>query len=677
MARSARVSTQDLIAPRLLLALSLAIGASEACSQSTQLQRTQSDPLDGFPVLRLDTGDMDRDGRTDVVALIQPLNPTAFTRDKIVIQRQRAPVSGATSALFATVASLDAQAPQGLATVDLDGDADLDLAVAQDQSEHALALWLNTGGIQGGPPGQFVSAGLQFAYDLAANVIAIDADVDPTTADDLLLVRGTGRDAVLLRNQPAQSTVNLQQWQLLPHPGAVGALSADFNDDGRADVLVYGSECWLWLRRGDVASPPFDGFVIPQCASAGTVFAATAEILDAPRRVALAIGGSNASYWLRRIALSPAGVPQFQAEPLAGGNGGLVRDMQMIDADNDGDRDLVSAQLGAASLVYRRVGDSFEGVLQPLPPMGSAAVAALSAGGPLDLWLGSLADGSGIWRALSQLPAASAVSFAPFMAQQPLGYFVEGSIGTSLSITPAAPIDLQATISLLPPGGAAQSWPALLPAGSGRWQRTRIADPIRGEWSLQLAALSPPGSAFLVAPTSTTAMVVARDPPICLLACLLNGECQSWRAGTGTLEPGVFMGTAAQVEQLRQLRDERMAASAAGARYIALYESLQVDLWEATFVDPRFYLRLWALKDAWMPAIDNLVDGDGQMLVSASMQELLDEVLARYSAHGSQRLQQAIDDEIRALDLHQLQGHPIAQFQQRWEASPLFRNGFD
>lgn len=666
-------------APATLRALQilLLLTTANAWSQSTQLRPADSDLLDGFPLHRLETGDLDQDGRADAVALIQPIESTAFTRDKIVIQRQLPPLSGGGATRFATTVVLDAQAPQGLALVDLDDDGDLDLAVAQDQAEHALALWLNTGGIQGGTPGRFVSAGLQFAYDLASEVIPVDADADPTNANDLLLIRGMGRDAILLRNQQAQSTVALQEWQLLPHPGAVGALRADFNDDGRADVLVYGSECWLWLQRGAGLVPRFQGFLIPQCAIAGSVFAATTQILEAPRRIALAIGGSSASHWLRQTALSPAGVPQFQAEALGGGNGGLVRAMQLIDADNDGDRDLVSAQLGAASVVYRRVGDSFEGVLQQLPPAGSAAVAALSASGQPHLWLGSRADGSGIWRAVTQAPAASAVGFAPFVSQHPLGYFIEGSIGTSLSITPAAPIDLQATISLLPPGSAAQSWTALVRAGSGRWQHTRIADPIKGEWLLQLAAVSPPGAAFTVAPTSTTAMVVARDPPVCLLACLLNGECRSWRADTGTLEPGVFMGTRAEVEQLRRLRDERLAATAAGARYIALYESLQVDLWEATFADPRFYLRLWALKDAWMPLVDNLVDGDGQMLVSASMQEQLDEVLARYAAHGSQRLQQAIDDEIRALDLRHLQGHPIAHFQQRWEASPLFGNGFD
>lgn len=662
---------------RALPILVLLTGAATAWAQGTLLRPVDSDLLDGFPIHRLASGDLDHDGRADVVALVQPVELTAFTRDKIVIQRQLAPLSGSGTTSFATRVALDARAPQGLALVDLDGDQDLDLAVAQDQAEHALALWLNTGGIQGGMPGQFVSAGLQLAYDLAADVIPVDADANPTNADDLLLVRGVGRDAVLLRNQQAQSTVALQEWQLLPHPGAVGALRADFNDDGRADVLVYGSECWLWLQRGAGLAPRFQGVLIPQCAMAGSVFAATAQILEAPRRIALAIGGSSASYWLRQISLSPAGVPQFQAEALGGGNGGLVRDMQLIDADNDGDGDLVSAQLGAASVVYRRVGDSFEGVLQQLPPAGSAAVAALSASGQPDLWLGSRADGSGIWRAVTQAPAASAVGFAPSVAQRPSGFFTEGSIGASLSITPTAPIDLQATINLLPPGSAVQSWTALVPAGSGRWQRTRIADPIKGEWLLQLAAVSPPGAAFTVAPTSTTAMVVTRDSPVCLLACLLNGECQGWRAGTGTLEPGVFMGTLAEVEQLRQLRDEHLAVTAAGARYVALYESLQVDLWEATFADPRFYLRLWALKDAWMPLVDNLVDGDGQMRVNASTQELLDEVLARYAAHGSQRLQQAIDDEISALDLHHLQGHPIADFQQRWEASPLFRNGFD
>lgn len=78
-----------------------------------------------------------------------------------------------------------------------------------------------------------------------------------------------------------------------------------------------------------------------------------------------------------------------------------------------------------------------------------------------------------------------------------------------------------------------------------------------------------------------------------------------------------------------------------------------------------------------MPAAANLIDGDGQILITADMQELLDEALARYAVHGSQRLQQAIDDEVRALDLKHLQGHPIVHFQQRWEASPLFRNGYD
>lgn len=658
-----------------LAAVALAC-ATSAAAQTTLLRPTGAELLDGLPVHRLATGDIDLDGLTDVVATTRQPSLTPYTRNKVVIQRQR-PAFGSSAPRFSTYRVLDAQAPQGLALTDLDGDGDLDLALAQEDVDQGLVLWHNRGDAQGGAAGAYTGPGLQFGYGPAIDVVAVDADADPASPDDLLLVRGTGLDSLLLRNPPAQQPAAVVPWQSLPHPGAAGALRADFNGDSRADLLVYGVECWVWLQRGAGLTPPYAGFRIPACDGAGMVSAAAVQLRDNPQAVDLAIGGTNGSFWLRQTGSTPDGAPVFQAQPFDAANPGGARTLQLIDADGDGDLDLLSASSAARTRVFRRIGSSFEGVLQSLPSAGSAAVAALATGQLPELWLGSITTGSGIWSVTTLPPANPGVSFPDAPAQTPVGYYYEGTIGTRLSIHPAATVDLQATIAALPPVGAGLSWQPVIESGSGDWRGIRNASAIRGEWSLQLTGVSPPGAAFIGAPSTTTTMVIARTQPGCVIACLIGGQCVGGRGGSGALEPGVFMGTLAEVDLLRRLRDERLATTSAGAHYIGLYQSLQVDLWEASFIDPRHYLRLWALKDAWMPAVENLVNGDGQMPVSAEMQALLDEALARYAAHGSQRLQQAIADEIRALDLEHLQGHPIAQLQTRWEASPLFQDGFD
>ncbi|MCB1642513.1 MAG: hypothetical protein KDI37_12335, partial [Xanthomonadales bacterium] len=111
--------------------------------------------------------------------------------------------------------------------------------------------------------------------------------------------------------------------------------------------------------------------------------------------------------------------------------------------------------------------------------------------------------------------------------------------------------------------------------------------------------------------------------------------------------------------------------------YIDLYESLVLDLYGASFVDPHFYEDLWQLKDTWMPAVANLVDGDGQMPISDEMQDRLLSVLLRFQLDGSASLRQAIEVERQALGLNQISGRPISWLQQRWESTPLQIDGFE
>lgn len=647
------------------LLLPLAVSA-----QTSLLHEAGVDLMRGYPVAQVSAADLDGDGLADLAGISFIAFPDAFTQDKLLIQLQ---VPGGAGA-FRDAQSFPVTAPQDLLVADLDADGDADIAVVQDDPADALAIWINQGGAQGGSQGHLMRLTLTLAQDLAARVLAIDLDANPATPPALLLVRGIGRDSLLYASQLHLPTPTLALQQSLPHPGAVGAAVGDFDADGFPDLLIHGDGCRLWRHQVPGSGAPYVLDVTEPC-GAGMVHAARIQAsTEGAGQFGIALARSTGDVWVTAI---PNG---YFSLPLPSAAAGITRAFAFIDADGDGDQDLIAARPNEnapaltqrGSPVYRRTGTGFEGTLQTLPSAWSVERIDYGQGNGDAAVLAHPHGSTTLWQAS---PANSIPPVVQFVSDY--GVYPAPSVAGHLQFQPFAIGQMSVHVDAVSNLGGQSTWSEDVGAGT----RTVIADapvfaPGNSLWTLNLTEVAPAGSGTIGIRNSMQVSVVAREPPeeFCFIEALFNLLAfLTGHAIDGEGSPGSL----AQLDQLRRVRDERLAASAAGVHYIGLYTELQPDLYAALIADPQFALQLWALKDAWMPAIDNWLDGDARLPVSNAMQDALSQALTRMAAHGSRRLHEAVLRERRALGLDQLQGHPISALQLRWERSPMFSSGFD
>lgn len=671
---------------RLVVIVVLSCLASTGNAQL--LTQSQTELLRAVPVSRLLTNDLDGDDRTDVVALRLAPGPPQLGGSNIIVQRQLV------DSVLQTTQVLPAELPVDIALADMDNDGDLDLLVAEDSSTSALRIWVNQGGAQPGPAGRFqAAAGSPVNEDLASGLCTL-RNASSGRRQDVVLVRTIGRESIWLESLDVGSgfVVSLLQGQRFPNPGAIGALCADFDGDGLDDILIYGSQTQLWLRRAG-ATPPFVASSVGVPVAPATVFAATARDLDGDGQLDLVLATATADIVLQQQGLNGNGEPLYATVDQLDGVGGTLA-YQWLDVDGDGVDDLIALRDNVnaplttrGSAVFLRQGLAFEPApVQRLAPARSGAVAALGTGLAPVLWLGSLdSANNGIWVSGASAPPPQ-VRFSASPVGRPQAYYLAGSVGAFLDVLPQTgqPFSASLQASELPSGSPQVAWSVPLQPGQ-RSIGTRRNSPLGTStfWQVDLTAITPTQAAQIGSPASTIIGIyhnpfVNLDTLRCYLLCVGLGICNSGqRASEGSGGVQLYMASVAEITLLQRLRDERMAISAGGQYYIDLYETLTLDLYGATFVDSSFYRELWDLKDAWMPAVANLVDGDGQMPVNADMQSRLQDVLLRFQSDGSPALREAIEVERRALDLDRIAGRPIGWLQQRWESTPLLIDDFE
>ncbi len=679
---------------RLLVALCGFICVSQLWAQVPSLQAVPAELLQGTPTLRMRSGDLDLDGLQDIAAVQFDSSPANAQR--VVIQRQR-PTALGDPVRFETTQVLPADLPQDIALLDLDEDGDQDLLVAQDRVDQALVIWLNAGGLQQGQAGRFQRHPSNLSGELIGAVRSLRLATSGPRKD-LLLVGTVGRPSRLYENLSGFGSVLLIPGQSINHPGAVGAEIGDLNGDGKDDLILYGTQTRVLLNIGSLAEPMQETASDP-FAGIGTVFALSLVDLDGDQDLDVVLATGSDDRIFSNLGLDANGEPQFVlSQTLTQGPPGVSREFAWIDADGDQLADLVAARDNVnapatlrGSPVYRNLGATLGLATTPLQlisPAATVVAGSLGAGSGAHLWLGS-SDPlyNGLWRSDLASPVAPLASIGASVGPSGVnGYYYGDRIAAQVEILPAAGELTTLAVSVSGDSGPVTQSSVAMAAGE---QRRRVlaqvpANPLSFErWRFQLTGVTPMGAAGIGMPDQAVIATVpnpfANDFEMqCYIACVMLAICEKPGA-TASAPKGsaLLMGSLAEVQLLRRLRDERLAASSEGAALIDLYQSLGLDLYRASFAEPGFYSELWRLKDAWMPAVSSLVDGDGSMPISAEMQDRLDAVLLRFEQYGSEALRLAIGVQRVSLQLDRLQGRPVAEFQRRWEQGPIFADGFD
>ena len=205
-----------------------------------------------------------------------------------------------------------------------------------------------------------------------------------------------------------------------------------------------------------------------------------------------------------------------------------------------------------------------------------------------------------------------------------------------------------------------------------------------GTSNISLGMPSMPG-VTLRPPLEVPVVVFPADPTnpsnFCTVECLMFGcSVSSPRSAKATIPPSALMGTQAETQTLRDFRDGVLNVSAKGREYVDLYEQFEVEFYVVTLQEPSFYRTLWDAKDAWMPAMQSLVNSNGSAPITANMLDKMDLVFAHFRSNGSRALREAIVEQYEILSPRDFLGQPISALSGTWALLPplaVFESGFE
>ncbi|MFN8178064.1 MAG: hypothetical protein U0167_09050 [bacterium] len=119
---------------------------------------------------------------------------------------------------------------------------------------------------------------------------------------------------------------------------------------------------------------------------------------------------------------------------------------------------------------------------------------------------------------------------------------------------------------------------------------------------------------------------------------------------------------------LARYRDEILSTTPEGQYYAHLYKQYSPDMVRATAADPSLFVRAVGARDAWVTAIQALVDGGGGgATVTTQMQDDLNAILDSFAAHGSPALASVVATERQRLQLDAIAGLDMTAFQHQIE----------
>ena len=285
----------------------------------------QALPVAGIPI----SCDIDQDGLTDLAAI----------ETGGIVRLYRGLDGGSFAAPVQIFEPPDSGRAAGLFPLDIDHEGDLDLLVAR---REAPDLYLQNNG-----DGTWTEAAeeLGIAGGAVPTTDLSSADFDDDGDLDLLTVHGAGRPPRLYLNR---RTGRLHEagaaWGLDGPAGRSRLATADFDNDGRFDLLLWGGGPARLLRNTGAA---FEPAPLPP-GSWSTARVADYDNDGDQDLVAVPAGGSEPVLLRNRggtLAMEPTGLAAAGAEELIDG-----------DLDGDGDLDLMAHAPGAPPRVWRNDG---------------------------------------------------------------------------------------------------------------------------------------------------------------------------------------------------------------------------------------------------------------------------------------------------------------------------------
>jgi hypothetical protein len=616
-------------------------------------------------------GQLAGDARDDLL-----MRRTALDGDFIELwQRLDNPYGG-----FVLGQALPSAGVRGQVVVDIDFDGDNDIAVATVDPADAVVLWVNRSGEVPADAPQFVRSAQRHAYagavSLAASYVS-DPGAPPFRAALLLTRQGAAN--VVLRYDGAGGLVALPQ--AFAHAGGAVAMASLVGDvAGRGlDHMSFGAPPQrLWLSSA--SSLDYVERIVDEIDSTLVAAICTDFDADGDSDLIVATAGGALETWINQGGVQAGVGGEFvKRQTIAPATPGRIDAIELTDIDgapSPAHADLAVSSTptaGAASTTLYRY-DSGTGLFTARTDMlpGAVALAGRGAAATGRLYLGT-PSGLRVFQPRTSPLDPVLVSFdAPrvyAVVPLPTGLPLRTNLpAPGLFTVPAAPYS-----GTFFPGRitAEVQLPASLSLQPGFHSFTL------GTPSNALATVSAPATIELY-------VLASLDPQtICAIECLMLGNCTVVGSGAvakSTIPPAAFMGTAGQVQTLRDFRDGVLRDTPKGREYEGFYERFEGELYRVTLSEPTFFLELKAAKDAWMPAMESLVSGTGDALITAEMADQMDVVFDHFRSRGSRALRETIEAEYAQLDPRAFIGQPIDALRDQWETllpAVVFESGFE
>lgn len=651
---------------RLGLACGLALAGSACFAQSVLHESPLGLGLFGFNLQKIDRGELGGDARKDLLLLRR--GPDGRGQGE-VWERADGTASG-----FRLRYSVGLAVDQ--VALDVDSDGDEDIVSISPYSPAQLGVRLNTPDGFVNAPGSLARAGMRA---LLPYYFAVSGE--PSLVGVLLVSDGGGGQGVVSFLHRSGDSWNQLGGDLV-HPGGAAAVSDGFGLAGPGEgnfVLTLGAPPQrLWRAEGETWVPHAtfaidrevvrvlkieldgDDFVdLITVASNGQV--------DAWRNLGGEAGNALGDVaWLGALG-DPAHGPVTALEFIPAPAPDAAADILVARRRPDGSH---QAQVFAIDRGTQAIEVSWQRLLDAAAIEYEPFSGVLYAGG---------ADGLRSYtRAPAEVPPTAAIGF---IDENNFAWFLEDG-GGALPLRASAP--LPAALTLTGDSATAAYQTQLLP---GQRSGALVVPGDSADATTEgtfVVTLRDPGveGVVLAAETVATVYVLSLSggsSGSCVSTSLMVGDAAAAAKG-GAPGSSPYMGSLAELDTVRDLRDQVLAQSPRGRDYIAFHERFGPEIFELTFLRPDFYGTLWQAKNAWMPVIESLVAGDGSAPITAPMVELMERVFEHYESNGSLALAQAIRGELDALQPQALVDQPVSQLADTIAALPalgIHRSGFE